>query len=243
MAVLYRQEVRSLMHRHVEKSFHKLPAPTKKEHAREILRRLRKHYTKTPDAFVRWKNSLELVVGTVLSAQCTDKKVNEVTRTLFKKYKTAHDYAAARLPTLEKEIHATGFYKSKARYLKGIGELLVHQFRGEVPQMLEELLTLPGVAYKSAYLILAKAFHKSEGIAVDTHVARIAPRLGLSKNTAPEKIGKDVERFFPPKDYLDVNEYFILHGRALCTAKPKCSACPLKDLCPYGTKLLRASYS
>lgn len=207
--------------------------------ATEILRRLRKAYTKTPRDFVQWNTPLELLIGTVLSAQCTDKKVNEVTRELFKKYKTPRDYARARRTQLEKEIHSTGFYKIKARYLKGIGETLVKKFHGAVPALLAELLQLPGVSYKTAYLILAKAFHKNVGIAVDTHVKRLAPRLGLSAHTTPEKIGKDLERLFPQKDYLNVNEYFILHGRAVCKATPRCAACPLKDICPYGRKIIR----
>src|SRR3989344_7414577 len=139
----------------------------KKIRARKILVRIKKHYTLS-GPFVTWRTPLELVVGTVLSAQCTDVRVNLVTKKLFKKYTTARDYARADLATLEREIYSTGFYKSKARYLKGIGTLLVERFNGKVPKTLDELLLLPGVSYKTAYLVLAKAFHAPTGVAVDT---------------------------------------------------------------------------
>lgn len=211
---------------------------TKKQRAQEILKRLKRTYTEAGE-FVRWQTPLQLVVGTVLSAQCTDKKVNEVTRTLFRKYRTAADYAAAHLRTLEKEIYSTGFYRSKARYLKGIGQRLVAVYGGGVPRKLEDLLTLPGVSFKSGHLIMAKAFGEHTGIAVDTHVSRIAPRLGLSKQKYPEKIGADLESLYMPQQYLKVNEYFIMHGRATCKARPLCGTCVLQDICPSAKKFLR----
>lgn len=206
---------------------------TDRSRASEILKRLKKIYT-TIGPFVEWSTPLELLIGTVLSAQCTDVRVNEVTKKIFKKYKTARDYAEVRLSKLEKEIYTTGFYKSKAKYLKGIGEMLIEKHKGKVPDSLEELLELPGVSHKTAYLVLAKAFKKNIGIAVDTHVKRVAPRLGLTKEKKnADKIGKDLEKLVLSKKYLDVNEYFILHGRATCKpGRPLCNLCVLQDICP-----------
>jgi endonuclease-3 len=203
-----------------------------KARAREILERLKKAYPQ-PGPFVAWSNPLELVVGTVLSAQCTDERVNRVTEKLFKKYTTAKEYATADLAELERDIYQTGFYKSKAKYLKGIGKLLVEKFDGEVPNDFEALLTFPGVARKTAHIVMAKAFGKYTGIAVDTHVLRLSPRLGLTKEKEQEKIARDLEKLFPLEEYLHVNEYFITHGRAVCVPqKPKCGECRLRDVCP-----------
>jgi len=210
----------------------------KKTRARDALRRLRRAY-REPGEFVRWRNPLELVIGTVLSAQCTDKKVNEVTKNLFKKYRTARAYARARLPALEREIHSTGFYRSKARYLKGIGQLLTAEFQGNVPADLLSLLRLPGVSFKSAHLIMAKAFGKPTGIAVDTHVSRVAPRLGLTRQRDTKKMGEELGTLYEPKDYLDVNEYLIMHGRAICKPRPMCGQCVLRDICPSAKKFLK----
>lgn len=207
---------------------------TQKAKAKEILKRLRKAYPKR-GPFVLYSNPLELVMGTVLSAQCTDERVNMVTKDLFKKYKTAKDYAHADIKQLEKEIYSTGFYKNKAKFLKSIGEILLEKHNGKVPATLDELLELPGVSHKTAYLVLAKAFNTYEGVAVDTHVKRLTPRLGLTRETKnTDIISKDLEKVLDKKDYLDINEYFIMHGRAVCVSKPKCSECVLIDLCPYG---------
>lgn len=154
---------------------------TNHEQYKEVLKRLKRWYTKTDANFVAWKTPLELVVGTVLSAQCTDKRVNIVTKELFKKYKTAQDYAEADLPELKREIYSTGFYNSKAKYLKGIGVRLIETYDGNVPKDFDALLTLPGVSRKTANLIMEKAFGIPTGVAVDTHVKRIAPRLGWTK--------------------------------------------------------------
>lgn len=213
---------------------------TTQSRAQESLRRLRNTYSRAPDTFVKWKNPLELVIATVLSAQCTDKRVNVITKCLFKKYRTASDYAKAVPRVLEGEIYSAGFYKSKARYLKGIGIILQEKFKGRVPRRLEDLLTLPGVSYKSAHLVMAKAFGTITGIAVDTHVKRVAPRLGLTKHRDPNKIANDLEKIYTPKDYLDVNEYFIMHGRAICKPRPLCETCVVNDICPFGKKVLRA---
>lgn len=204
-----------------------------KKRARDILDRLKKEYP-TPGPFVTWSNPLELIIGTVLSAQCTDERVNRVTKTLFKKYMTALEYANADIEELERDIYQTGFYKSKAKYLKGIGKLLVEKFNGEVPNDFESLLTFPGVARKTAHIVMAKAFGVFTGIAVDTHVMRLAPRLGLTKHVEQEKISKDLEKLFPKKEYLHVNEYFITHGRAVCIPRtPKCEICVLRNLCEF----------
>ncbi len=209
-----------------------------RERARKILKRLKRTY-RVRGPFVVWGNPLELLIGTVLSAQCTDVRVNIVTKKLFKKYKTANDYARAKLPQLEKEIYSTGFYKTKARYLKGIGQALQERCGGNVPNRFEDLLTLPGVARKSANLIMAKAFGIPTGIAVDTHVFRVAPRLGLTKGKTPDAMARDLEKLYQPKDYLDVNEYMIMHGRAICAPrKPKCPSCVLNDICPSAKKFL-----
>lgn len=205
-----------------------------KKRAREILNRLKKIYPK-PGPFVEWSSPLELVVGTVLSAQCTDERVNRVTKNLFKKYRTAKDYMDADPIELEQDIYQTGFYKSKAKYLRAIGAILVEKFGGEVPGDFTSLLTFPGVARKTAHIVMAKAFGKYTGVAVDTHVMRMAPRLGLTKHSEQEKIAKDLEGLFPTNEYLHVNEYFITHGRAICTPRrPKCGECALLELCPSG---------
>lgn len=216
---------------------------TRKEQCKEVLRRLRRRYNRTPSAFVRWKTPLELVIGTVLSAQCTDKRVNEVTKTLFKKYRTARAYAQADMNTLKREIFSTGFYNSKAKYLVGIGVRLVEAYGGRVPNTFDDLMTLPGVSRKTAHLIMAKAWKKPTGVAVDTHVRRIAPRLGWTrerKNVA--KIERDLNALIAPKNYLDTNEYLIMLGRDLCRAKPNCAECPLRDICPTGMKHVSSSH-
>lgn len=211
----------------------------KQEKAQAVLKTFRKTYT-DHGPFVEWSTPLELVVGTVLSAQCTDVRVNMVTKKLFKKYKTARDYARAKLPTLENDIKSTGFYRNKAKHLKGIGTILVEKHGGKVPGTYEELLELPGVGSKTAFLVMAKAFGQHVGIAVDTHVRRVAPRLGWTreeKNT--DKIARDLEKLFPPRDFLDVNEFLILHGRATCSPRiPKCGQCPVQHLCPSAKKYL-----
>lgn len=212
-----------------------------RERAGEILKRLKKEYP-VRGPFVEWSNPLELVIGTVLSAQCTDVRVNAVTKSLFKKYRTAGDYARSDLRTLEKEIYSTGFYRSKAKYLKGIGERLEKDFGGRVPATLEELLTLPGVSHKSAHLVMAKAFGKFTGIAVDTHVSRAAPRLGLTKSKDVKKMAGDLEKLFRAKEYLNVNEFMIMHGRAICKARPLCGECVLSDICPSARLLLGSGY-
>ncbi len=209
----------------------------KHDQYKEVLKRLRRKYTREDDTFVEWSTPLELTISIVLSAQCTDKRVNIVTKKLFRKYTTAQDYADADLAILKKEIYSTGFYNSKAKYLKGIGERLVKHHDGEVPKDHDALLKLPGVSNKSANLIMGKAFGVNIGVAVDTHVKRIAPRLGWTReNKNTTIIERDLNKLIDPEDYLDANEYLIMLGRDLCVRTPKCDECPLRDICPTGQK-------
>ncbi len=211
----------------------------KTDRAKEILERLQKQYKK-PGPFAEWKNPLQLAVVTMLSAQCTDERVNSVSKELFKKYKNAGDFSSARVSDLENMVYSTGYYRSKARYLKKMGTILVQKFHGEVPEAFEELVQLPGISKKSACIIAAKAFGKFYGVAVDTHVFRVAPRLGLAKTGSRDAMARDLERLFPPKEYLNVNEYLITHGRAICTPRiPKCGECVLQDICPSVQKFLK----
>lgn len=202
----------------------------KKQYAQEILRRLKKEY-KTTGPFILWSTPLELLVGTILSAQCTDVRVNLVTKDLFKKYTSAHDYADAELTTLEKEIYSTGFYKNKAKALKESGRIMVADFDGQVPDTLEGLLMLRGVSHKTAYLVLAKIYHKNVGLAVDTHVFRLSKRMGISQKKTPDAMSKELDTIIAPKDYLAWNEYLITHGRAICGRTPHCEQCVLVDIC------------
>ena len=203
------------------------------ERAKAIFKILKKQYQPKASDFVIWKKPLELVIATILSAQCTDKRVNIVTKTLFKKYRTAHDYANAPSAQLEQDIKSTVFYRSKAKYLKGVGEMLLCDFGGKVPNTFDDLMKLPGVSHKTANLIMAKLYQAGTGVAVDTHVMRLSQRMGLTKHHAQVKIETDLNALFAPKDYLAVNELMILHGRAICMARsPKCLECPVKHLCP-----------
>ncbi|MBT6253813.1 endonuclease III [Candidatus Uhrbacteria bacterium] len=213
-----------------------------KDQYKEVLKRLRATYTKTPQSFLKFDNVLELTIATVLSAQCTDKAVNKVTLVLFEKYKTAEDYMNADMIELKTIIRSTGFYNSKAKYLQGIGQKLVHEHNGEVPKDHDALMTLPGVSNKTANLVMAKGFGINIGVAVDTHVRRLAPRLGWTRETKnTSRIERDLNALINKKDYLDVNEFLILHGRALCGSKPKCNECPLNDTCPTGRNSLGKS--
>lgn len=198
----------------------------------EIIELLKKEY---PDARVALihSNPLELLIATILSAQCTDKRVNEVTKKLFKKYRSPDDYIKIRQEELEKEIYSTGFYRNKAKNIKKLCEILVRDFDGKIPETMEGLLTLPGVARKTANIVLSGAFGKVEGIAVDTHVKRLSYRLGLTKNSNPDKIEKDLMELVPKK-YWDIFSLLLInHGRKICTAKkPLCRDCILNRLCP-----------
>jgi endonuclease-3 len=198
----------------------------------EIIELLRKEYPDVRIALIH-SNPLELLIATILSAQCTDKRVNEVTSKLFKKNRSLHDYIKTPQEELEKEIYSTGFYRNKAKNIKKLCEILENNFNGKVPDTMEELLTLPGVARKTANIVLSGAFGKVEGIAVDTHVKRLSYRLGITENTNPDKIEKDLMELVPKKDWDIFSLLLIHHGRKVCTAKkPLCSDCILNGLCP-----------
>lgn len=204
----------------------------KKKRAGSIVKNLAKQY---PDAkcALHHKNALELLVATILSAQCTDERVNEVTKDLFKKYRTAKDYAQAQLTELEKDIHSTGFYRNKAKSIKGSCQVLVEKHNGEVPKTMEEMLELPGVARKTANVVLGTAYGIPTGIVVDTHVARIARRLKLSEHKDPNKIEQDLMKLIPQKEWIDFGHRLIWHGRKICKARnPRCDACILVNQCP-----------
>ena len=175
-------------------------------------------------------------MATILSAQCTDRQVNTVTKTLFVRYPTVEDYAQAPLRQLERAIHATGFYRTKARYLRETARRLIARYGGRVPQTMDALLTLHGVARKTANIVLGKAFGKPAGIAVDTHVGRIACRLGLVAVRNPLVTERVLMHLLPKKEWTQVTDVFIAHGRALCKAlRPVCQRCPLSSLCPAST--------
>ena len=180
-----------------------------------------------------YANPLELLVATILSAQCTDKRVNIVTKVLFKKYRKPEDYANADLEELEEDIRSTGFYRNKARNIKKCCQILVKRFNSQVPRTMEELLELPGVARKTANIVLSNAYGVVEGIAVDTHVRRLAGRLGLSEHKNPNKIESDLMRIVPKTHWKRITDLLIFHGRKICAArKPKCGICALNKLCP-----------
>jgi endonuclease-3 len=201
-----------------------------------IIKRLKAEYPNSKTTLVH-SNPLELFVATVLSAQCTDKKVNEVTRNLFMKYRTVQDYATVNISKLEADIKPTGFYKKKAQYLKASCQMMITTFNAKVPKTMLELLQLPGVARKTANIILSNAYNVVEGIAVDTHVKRLAQRLHLTQNKIPEKIERDLMAIIPRDEWRSINSLLIDHGRTICTAKkPQCHQCILNDLCPsFGT--------
>ena len=202
------------------------------ERAPEIIRILSETY---PDAHValHFSTPLEMLVATILSAQCTDEKVNEVTAFLFKKYRTAEDYLRVPEDELKRDIKPTGFFNQKAISIRAACQRIVEVYGGEVPRTMEELITLRGVARKTANIVLGNAFGTVEGIAVDTHVKRLANRLGFSQQSDPDKIEQDLMRLIPRERWFDFTYVLIDHGRAICQAKvPKCAECPVNHLCP-----------
>ena len=198
----------------------------------KILTLLKKEYPQAEVA-LSFTNPLEILVSTILSAQCTDIRVNLVTKSLFKKYKIVEDYAKANIKTFEQEIRSTGFYHNKAKNIIAAAQRILKDFNGEVPNTMEKLVQLPGVARKTANIVLLNGFGKVEGIAVDTHVRRLSQRLGLSKNDDPNKIEQDLMRLLDKKEWGDFSYLLIEHGRRICIAKnPKCLECILQNLCP-----------
>ena len=200
--------------------------------ASEVTARLKAEY---PDARteLEWSNPLELLVATILSAQTTDVQVNRVTESLFSKYRTAEDYADSTPEELEEDIRPTGFYRNKARSLRGMASALVEEHGGEVPRTMSELVALPGVGRKTANVVLGNAFGTNEGIVVDTHVRRVSGRLGLTETSDPVKIEQDLMEVVPEEDRTIFSHLLILHGRRTCRArKPDCPNCILNDICP-----------
>jgi endonuclease-3 len=213
------------------------PELNKKERVLKIIDLLEKEY---PDAktALHYSSPLEILIATILSAQCTDKRVNIVTRSLFKKYRTTQDYANADLVELEQDIRSTGFYRNKAKNIKKACRLLIEKYDSRVPSTMEQLLELPGVARKTANIVLSNAYGVTVGIAVDTHVRRLAQRLGLSKNNNPNKIEADLMQEVPKSQWKKIADLLIFHGRNVCTArKPKCSSCSLNKICPSAFKV------
>jgi endonuclease-3 len=204
----------------------------KKKQTAEIIKRLKKMY---PDAHcaLNHSNAFELLVATILSAQCTDDRVNIVTATLFRKYRKPQDYAEVDLAELTDDIKSINFFNNKAKNIQAAARKIVENFGGEVPKTMDELLTLNGVARKTANVVLGNAFGIASGVVVDTHVSRLSQRLGITEETTPEKIEKDLQELVPKKDWVMFSHWLIFHGRQVCNArKPKCEECQLEKICP-----------
>jgi endonuclease III len=203
-----------------------------KSRAQEIFKVFKKTY---PDAkcSLTYQNPLQLLIATILSAQCTDVRVNIVTPFLFKKYTSASSFAKAELSELEQVIRSTGFYRNKAKNIKAACQMIVEKYNGKVPQTMDELLTLPGVARKTANVVLGNAFGIAVGVVVDTHVTRLTHRMGLTKEKTPEKIEQDLMKLLKQDQWVDFSHFLIFHGRKICTArKPECGLCPVEKYCP-----------
>ena len=203
-----------------------------KERANKVIKILKREYPNA-ECSLSFKNPIQMLVSTILSAQCTDKRVNQITKDLFKKYKTAKDYANANQKNFEKAIRSTGFYRNKAENIINACKIIVKKHNGKVPKKMEELLELPGVARKTANIVLSNSYGVVVGIPVDTHMKRVNYRLGLTKNTDPNKIEKDLMQIIPRKQWHKYSYLIINHGRKICKAPtPYCSKCPLDKLCP-----------
>lgn len=203
-----------------------------KKRTAEIIKRLKKAY---PDAHcaLNHTNPFELLIATILSAQCTDERVNIVTADLFRKYRGPEDFVKVSQQELEKDIHSTGFFRNKAKNIKAASERLIDVYGGQIPQSMEEILTLGGVARKTANVVLGNAFGIASGVVVDTHVSRLSQRLGLTENKTPEKIERDLQELVPKRNWVMLPHWLIFHGRQICQArKPKCTECVLADQCP-----------
>jgi len=208
-----------------------------KTEAPEIYRLLKKHYPGARIA-LHYKSPWELLVATVLSAQCTDKRVNIVTEKIFAKYRSMKDYAAADINEFENDIRSTGFFRNKAKNILNSAKIILKKHKGKVPRTMEELTGLPGIGRKTANIIASEAFGRIFGIAVDTHVGRLSQRLGLSAHKDPLKIERDLMALFPKKNWAEISHLLIEHGRAVCSArKPDCANCFLNTLCPQAYKV------
>ena len=203
-----------------------------KQRTQKIIARLKKEY---PDArcSLNYTNPLELLVATILSAQCTDERVNIVTADLFRKYRAAQDYIKVPQNELEQDIRSTGFYRNKAKAIQGAAKIINEQYDERVPDNMEELLALPGVARKTANVVLGNAYGIFSGVVVDTHVGRLSQRLGLTAHEQPEKIERDLMELVPKKEWVDFSHLLIYHGRKVCKARtPLCAECVIEQLCP-----------
>ena len=202
----------------------------------KILAKLKELYPRARTA-LHHRDPMQMLVATILSAQCTDVRVNQVTEILFRKYRTVADYARVRQPALERAIHSTGFYRNKAKNIRAAAAMIVERFGGRVPETMDELLALPGVARKTANCVLESAFGISEGVTVDTHVIRLSGRLGFSKEKNAVKIERDLMALIPRSDWAAVSHLLIFHGRAVCAArKPDCDGCAVSRWCPSAFK-------
>ena len=202
-----------------------------KKEAIEIIKILKEYYPEATCS-LDFTTPFEMTIAVMLSAQCTDERVNKTTPALFAKYNTPEKMASAPIEELEELIHPCGFYKNKAKNMKACSQMLVEKYKGIVPNTMEELQTLPGVGRKSANVIMLEAFHNPQGIAVDTHAKRISKKIGFSKQEEPEKIEKDLLKVIPKEYYYDVNHLFVWHGRNICIARnSKCEICPVKEFC------------
>lgn len=206
-----------------------------KRYAQKVLRRLRQAFPDA-DCTLEHADPFQLLVATVLSAQCTDKRVNQVTPELFRLFPTPESFAAAKLSEIERAIRSTGFFHHKAKNIQALSQILCEKFGGEVPGSIDELTTLPGVGRKTANVVLGNAFGVVCGVVVDTHVGRLSRRIGLTRETDPVKVERDLMRLFPKKEWVGISHRLILLGRSSCSArKPLCESCPLADLCPRQT--------
>lgn len=206
--------------------------PDRKKRTAEIIKRLKKAY---PDAHCALNHTtpFELLIATILSAQCTDERVNIVTADLFRKYRRPEDFVQVSQAELERDIHSTGFFRNKAKNIKAASQRLIEVYGGEIPQTMEEILTLGGVARKTGNVVLGNAFGIASGVVVDTHVSRLSQRLGITQEKTPEKIERDLQELVPKKDWVMFSHWLIYHGRQICNArKPKCLECVLADICP-----------
>ena len=206
--------------------------PDRKKRTAEIIKRLKKAY---PDAHCALNHTtpFELLIATILSAQCTDERVNIVTAKLFRKYRGPEDFVKVSQQELERDIHSTGFFRNKAKNIKAASQRLIEVYGGEIPQTMDEILTLGGVARKTGNVVLGNAFGIASGVVVDTHVSRLSQRLGLTTEKTPEKIERDLQELVPKKDWVMFSHWLIYHGRQICNArKPKCHECVLSNICP-----------
>ena len=239
-AILRRKNLRLLRRRRNLLNPAKNPVTRKPDYSRaeKIYSRLEAEYPNAKCA-LDFTTPLQLLIATILSAQSTDKTVNSVTAALFKNYKTAKQFSEADISELEAKVHSTGFFRNKARNIQGACRMIAQKHAGKVPQEMERLLELPGVARKTANVVLGVAFGIAEGVVVDTHVQRLAARLSLSKENRPEKIEEDLMKLFPREKWIHLSHLLIHHGRTLCDArKPKCLKCPIEDLCTSADKVM-----